>query len=153
MRLSLLKSHMSNCLVRHLILNIVGTIDCFYPKTRIHGPGLNHIIRHLLKSFVVSLYHTILLWSVGHQKLMLKTMFKEKILGLVHILPPLFVHICQIERLEYFSINFLKTRNESKTLDLYLRKYTHVCLEKSSMKVSTFMALEKEGVGNDMRSL
>ena len=47
---------------------------------------------------------------------------------------------------------YLKNQNESKTLDLYLRKYTHVRLEKSSINVSTYLAPEK-GVGNDMRSL
>ena len=58
-----------------------------------------------------------------------------------------------MERLDYFSTNVLKMQNEPKTSKLYFKKYTHVHQEKSSMKVSTYRALEKDGVGNDIRSL
>ena len=72
-------------------------------------------------------------------------MFREKISkGLVHILSPLSMCIHQIERPGYFSINVLKTQNKSKASNLYLRNYTHVHLEKSSMNVSTYLAPKKE---------
>ena len=60
--------------------------------------------------------------------------------------------IHRIERLDFFLTNVLKTQKESKTSDLYFKKYNHVCLEKSSIKVSTYLALKK-GVENEMRSL
>ena len=63
------------------------------------------------------------------------------------------MHIHQTERPDCFSTNDLKMRNESKTSDLYFKKYTHVHREKSSMKVSTYQALEKDGMGNNIRSL
>lgn len=136
-------SHILNCLMRHPVLNVISTINCFSPKIRCQVLGMNHAISH-----------TILLRGVWNKILMKNAMFFAKILKcLANIFLPLSVRSFLMEHEDCFSRRALNVLKVAKTSLLCLRKYTQEYREKSSIKVNAYLAPKKGGVEIVIRSL
>ena len=64
--------------MRHLILNIIGTIHCFYPERRCHVLGLDCAIFHFFECHILPFSDAIFLRGKWNGMLMLDSLFPTK---------------------------------------------------------------------------